>query len=1015
GFIMAVDSRGNVSNAGGIPGFTYGAVRQPGDTLWYSSAVFSLYVVGLSNFEIIVKDNCGKIKKGNVKISLAPSLAAGVSIYDNTCDKFSASLTGITNFFSTMFCLYDKNNVQISCNSSGAFINLPYGSYCITAHDGCTDSTISRCFISDPPPLSIGNNVLISNKTCTSFTASITGQTGLTNAEYCLYDPVHTLIICNTTGIFNNLIYGNYCIETKDGCRDTTIERCFNATRPTPFVEADIIPMYEGCDRFGIVVNGDSLTNPSYCLYDSLGTLIICNSTGIFDSLTLGNYCINIHDDCLDTTFIRCFNAGPPILINNIIVSYSNKVCATFTAIASASNLSNPYFCLYNDSDSLINCDSTGVFNNLAYGSYCIKTKNDCPDTTFINCFTVTTPVPSVNNSVKLSRYTCATFTAKVISQQNLTDPEFCLYNSKNKLVACNSTGVFNNLNYGNYCIKINNSCYDTVITRCFTANALPINLTVTSKKSCIYGYAKFTITVSGGYLPINVKVYDPAGIQLFNNNYNSTPINIDSIPGTLPGETYKIIATDNCGKKDSVSIAPTISYLNHSVAVIAKCPGGSWANGSGSLESTVASNMGSLTVRVIAKDGASLNPQLVPNSVSGNVYTFDDLGPGTYYVSYKANDACNRYIYDSVVVNPYYYPNLTRSSAYQCDLNGFSVGAVASGGVGPFTYSIIGSSPAAPSIITAPQLNPVFNINNGNNYSLIRLRALDACGNATLGDASILPLANNGIISTSNCFLQPTTLSIDPIYNSTYEWYRKDSLKGKDSTLIASNTSFVYIPDILPSDTGIYVCHLSVLNGCVNRSYYYTLNGSCFNVLPVATLDFTGKYVNGKVLLNWKTIKENNLSVYVIERRNIDNTFTEIGRINPSGNTSYTQQYYFIDQNPQVGINFYRLKLISTDNTASYSNIITISKTSSVSGIHIFPNPVTDLLTIDFRNSENHIYKITLMNLSNQVISEVTLNSSINKKLEIKRGKAINSGIYIVRVYDMNNNEEFSRKVIFR
>ena len=530
-----------------------------------------------------------------------------------------------------------------------------------------------------------------------------------------------------------------------------------------------------------------------------------------------------------------------------------------------------------------------------------------------------------------------------------------------------------------------------------------------------MYGYAKFAVSVGGGYLPVNVKVYDPNGNLFFNNDYNTKTFTIDSIPGALIGETYKIVATDNCGKQDSVTASVTISNLDHSAYVIAKCPGGSWANGSGSIKATVTTNMGSLTVRIIKKDILLLAPQLIPNSVSGSEYTFDDLGPGTYILSYKANDACNRYIYDTVVVNPYTFPNLTRSSAYQCDVNGFSVGAVASDGVGPFTYSIIGSSPASPSIIEGPQASPVFNINNGNTYSLIRLRALDACGNATLGDASILPLANNGISSTSNCFLQPTTLSVDPIYNSTYEWYKKDTLDGKDSILVGTGTSMVYIPGVLPSDTGIYVCHLSVLNGCVNRSYYYNLNGSCFKALPVTLLDFSGKFSDEKVLLNWKTVKENNLAIYIIERKNSDNTFTEIGRINPSGNPSYTQQYHFIDQRPLPGNNLYRLKLVNNDNTVSFSNEIMLVKTQGFPDIHIFPNPVSDMLTIEFRNSSSHVYKVALMNLINQVITETKFNSGMNKKLEIKRTKAMSPGLYILRFIDLNNNDEFSQKVIFR
>ncbi len=1016
GYIKAVDSRGNISTVSGIPGFTYGVVRQPGDTVWSLNANFSVYIARLSNFGIVVKDNCGKIKTGSTSIFLAPALGAGINIYGITCDRFSVSLPGLTNFFNPDFCLYNNNDVVVACNNSGTFTNLPYGQYCITAHDGCTDSLISRCFTTYPPPLSVGNNVFISNKTCAGFSASITGQNGLYNPTYCLYDSANTLISCNTSGVFNNLSYANYCIETKDGCRDTTITRCFTAYKPRPSVDPVIVPVYVSCTLFGIAVQGDSLTNPVYCLYDSLGTVVVCNSTGVFDSLTVGSYCLNVYDACFDTTFIRCFSAGTPIITNNITIAYSNKVCTGFTAAATGNNLSNPYYCLYNNVDSLIACDSTGIFDNLAYGSYCIKTKNECPDTTFTNCFTVVQLLPSVNNNVQLSNYACNDFSATIINQQNLTSPEFCVYDNKNQLVACNLTGVFDNLLYGAYCITITNSCYDTTITRCFSASALPVNLKVTAAESCSYGYAKFTLSVNAGGVPVNCKVYDANRNLFLDKYYSISTFMIDSIPGTVAGQTYKIIAEDNCGKKDSVNISSTASYFNHSAMVDAKCPGGSWSNGSGSVNATVNTNMGSVTVRVIKKDATILSPRLVPNTVSGNVYTFDDLGPATYVLSYNANDGCNRYLYDTIVVRPYVFPNLNRSTAYQCDVNGFSAGAVASDGVGPFSYSIIGSSPSSPSIISSPQANPVFSINNGTNYSLIRLRALDACGNGTLADASILPLANNKITSTSNCFGQPTNLTVDPLYNSTYQWFKKDTLNGTDSTLVGTGNNLLYIPGILPSDTGYYVCHLSVLNGCVNRSYYYNLTGSCYAVLPVVSISFSGKVANNGVLLNWKPAEENSLLWYIIERRNPDNTFTEIGRLRPRGSANHSQQYYFIDKSARAGNNFYRLKMVDDDNSSSYSdNINVVIRSMESPGVSIYPNPVTDLLTIEFKSNGKHIFKISLVNLLNQVIIEKKINSRESERVEIKRSKAITSGIYIVHCIDLTNNNDYSQKVIFR
>ncbi len=1012
GYIEVSDSKGRVSTIGGIPGFTYGIVRQTGDTIWSSSPYIAFELLGSSSFQVVAKDLCGTIKKLGSSVVLIANVDNLVAITNQKCSSFDVSLTGITNFFNGYFCLYDSSGTQLQCDSTGQFTNLPYGSYCIKAHDNCSDTIITRCFSATRPVLSVGANVLITNKICQSFTASITGQSHLTNPQYCLYDSTDVLITCNITGIFDSLSYGNYCIKTKDGCVDTTITRCFTALRPVPIVDS-IIPDYGNCTNFGLHINGDSLTNPNYCLYDSIGNLIKCDSTGIFDSIPLGNYCIHIHDACLDTTIIKCFTIGPPVIVNDLNVSISNKDCSSFTATASSINLRNPYYCLYDSANVLISCDSSGVFNNLPYGSYCIKGSVSCPDTAFTYCFSATKPVPSVNSSVSFNNYTCTMFTAKITGQHNLTNPQYCIYDSNDVQISCNTSGIFNNLLYGSYCIKIVDSCYDTTITRCFTKSFSPVSLSVNANKSCSYGYSKFNVSINGGGFPVDIKIYSPDSSLFFEKNYNNTNFNIDSIPGPA-GSVYKIVATDNCGNSDSTTVSSLISYLTHVPTVTAKCPGGNWPNGSGDIVAAASTNMGSLSVKVIKKNNVSLSPSLTPDIVSGSNYTFQDLGPATYIVSYKANDGCGVTYYDTVIIASYAFPDLSRSSAYQCNVGGFSVGAVVSNGAGPFTYEIIGSTPATPSILAGPQSNPLFNIDNGTNYSLIRLRALDACGNASLADASILPLATDEIVATSNCLIQPTKLYVDSIYNSTYSWYKKTNITDTDSTLIGTGSSY-YIPSVLPADTGIYICHIEVNSGCLKRTYIYDLDGGCYTVLPVTLLSFKGKYDADKILLNWQVSNEELTKKYIVERKNSYNQFTEIGYEYAKGNSSNISAHSFVDKKPDAEKNFYRLKLIRNDNTFSYSDIILLTRQQSNLQVTVYPNPVKDLLNIEFKNGNNRTYKISMYNSVNQLMKQTTFITDVNNQLQINRTKAMSPGLYILQIIDETNNEQYTQKVIIR
>lgn len=1009
GYIRVADSRGNISTVTGILGFMYGVVTAPGDTLWQSNPNFSFNIPGINKFDIVAKDSCGTIKTGSATVNLTPNVSNTVSISNKVCNSFTASVAGVVNFVSPQYCLYDSLDNQLECNSAGTFTNLAYGNYCITAYDLCTDTLIRRCFSAVPPPLSIGNNVLISNKTCDDFTATITGKVGITNPEYCLYDTANNQLVCNTTGVFNNLPYGNYCITTTDGCRDTTITRCFSAFKPMPIVYP-LVPAYNNCTMFGIGVTADSLFYPQYCLYDTNGVQIECNTNGIFDSIPLGDYCVNIYDSCYDTTITRCFSVGYPVIDNDVTAQVTARGCSTFSMVASGSNLQNAEYCLYNASDSLMACNLTGIFDNLPYGDYCVKAHNVCPDTIMVYCFTVGPLIPSVDAVVALSDENCTTFSAIIKSQVNLSRPIFCIYDSTNTQISCNTTGIFGRLPFGRYCITVRDNCYDTTITRCFERYPQPLDIFAIAGKSCSFDYAYVVIGESNANYPVGVNVYNPDSSLFKSIVFANGPMVIDSLPGIDAGKFYTITAEDVCGKRDTTTTGAVASYFTHTIQITPKCPGSTWASGSGNIAITVTTNLGTVNVRIIKKDNVSYGSPLVPNSASGDVYTFADLGPGTYIVS-SMESICNTLIYDTVTIRSYVFPNLNNNSAYQCDIGGFSVNSLASNGVGPYTYEIIGSTPSVPVIVSSAQTSTLFNINNGTSYSLVRLRALDACGNATLGDASILPLAINGIYSSNNCMWYPSSLSVDALYNATYNWYKKDSLSGRDSVYLGDTPDF-NIPTVTPADTGTYICYLKVNQGCINRQYNFRLTGSCYSILPVTLNEFKGRQENDKNVLTWSVSAEEGLEKYILERRSRNSSFEIINKV-AARNATGVQQYQWQDLQPFAGDNFYRLKMLSRDGSIQYSNTILLQNKLLSFQHSIYPNPVKNQMMISLRNNGTKMYHVSLYNMMNQLSWQKTVKGTGNVLFQFDRPSSLPPGMYMIRII-ADNDEQVTEKLIF-
>ena len=165
--------------------------------------------------------------------------------------------------------------------------------------------------------------------------------------------------------------------------------------------------------------------------------------------------------------------------------------------------------------------------------------------------------------------------------------------------------------------------------------------------------------------------------------------------------------------------------------------------------------------------------------------------------------------------------------------------------------------------------------------------------------------------------------------------------------------------------------------------------------------------------MLNWKFSQSLNLNTFVVER-NTNNSFTEIGRVEVTNRNLSISQYNFLDILPKIK-NAYRLKIIKNDGTFTYSNIILLSKIKSVGDVRIYPNPVSNILNLTFTNQIGRNYKITLLTSSNQLVKEIKFASSSNSNLQIYRTVNMPSGLYILKILDINSNEEVTQKVIFR
>jgi hypothetical protein len=1012
--ITLKDNHSNLNTSGSaFSGFTYGVSRTPGDTVWSSSRNFRVFKGSSHTLTLVAKDGCGHTKTV-VWNEPKPSVDASISKSNFLCSGFTATVTGKANLANPQFCLYNSSNVLVGCNTTGVFSNIAYGSYTIRINDACYDTTITRTVSHSQPTPTVAANVSTSNLACSTFSATVTGQQNLTSPTYCIYDQSDVQVACNNTGIFNNLPYGTYTIRITDGCTGAVITRTVTGIRPVPSVNPNPTITYN-CSNFNLSWGGlTNLNNAQFCLYDGDGNLIDCRASGNFNNLPYGSYCLNIINNagCYDTTIVRCFTVSPRIPQVAANMSYTNQQCSTYTAsVGSQQNLSNPNFCLYDNTNTLIMCNTNGVFAGLSYNvNYTVRITNDaaCYDTVIVRNFSRTRPIPNVAGAVSVSNRSCSTFRASVTGQANLTNPTYCLYDANDAQVDCNNTGVFNNVPYGSYTIRIVNTCYDTTIVRTVSASPTVMNPNVSAAASCSIGNTDLSASWTATVAPYTINIYNPGNVLVYTTTTSSTSATINGIPGLPGGLQYRFEIRDNCNGVASVNVTPHASWLNKSINANSKCPGGQWQNGSGDLNISAQYSHGAVTPKIIRKNGSVVN--ISANTVSGINFTFSEMEPAEYVIEYTLQ-GCSGKVYDTFQLQSYTFPNLQQSAVYQCNDNNFSVSSAVTGGLAPFTYEIIGSIPDSPSIVMPPQTNPVFSISNNSTYGLIRLRSIDACGNATTNDASVLPLANTSISATSNCFYNNITLSVDTIPNATYTWYKKTS--PTDSILIGNGLSY-NIPYLMPEDTGVYVCAVSVNSGCLTRESTFYVNGLCGVVLQGNSLGFTAKLQGNDAVLSWVTDKDFNADAFEVQWSTDGVHFTALGIVN-AFNSGSSKQYQYAHTAVATGKNYYRLKILKNGKQATYSVVAVVSKLAGGQGVRVYPNPVDSYFDIQFKDISAGNHKVSLVAADGRVVWESTLLVQSGQTKRIARPATAVSGNYMLVIQSAVNGERKVINMIFR
>jgi hypothetical protein len=180
---------------------------------------------------------------------------------------------------------------------------------------------------------------------------------------------------------------------------------------------------------------------------------------------------------------------------------------------------------------------------------------------------------------------------------------------------------------------------------------------------------------------------------------------------------------------------------------------------------------------------------------------------------------------------------------------------------------------------------------------------------------------------------------------------------------------------------------------------------------LPVELLNFNAIANENLVDLNWATGSEENVEAFYIEHSLDGELWKNIGFETATNNSSLTT-YEAIHETPQIGDNYYRLKIVDFDATYEYSSIRIVNFKANKEVIQVYPNPFEERLVIEIESLKTTKATAYLINATGQIVYNKALQISKNQQIYILNDLGrLEKGIFLLRIE--GEGIEFTERVV--
>src|SRR6185437_11679667 len=257
-----------------------------------------------------------------------------------------------------------------------------------------------------------------------------------------------------------------------------------------------------------------------------------------------------------------------------------------------------------------------------------------------------------------------------------------------------------------------------------------------------------------------------------------------------------------------------------------------------------------------------------------------------------------------------------------------------------------------------------------------------------------------------------PVTTSDTIFYNISNLAKQTYQLRFAPQNMEASNLQAFLIDKFLATETPISLTDSSFVNITVTSNASSAAADRLevilrqMNALPLTITSVSASAKNSENIIQWNVENESGIQQYEVEKSTDGSNFNQIAIV--AANNKGASNYNSIDADLNSGTNYYRIKIISVDGKASYTQIVKVINAGAAGSISVFPNPIKDgVIHLHLNNQPSGVYKIKLYNSAGQVLISKNITHTDGSSEEEVRCDNLPKGIYQLEVNKPYGNEE--------